>query len=87
MRNNPDTLALAMDYAAAMEACAAYVAVTQPAIRTPEDAYRLLRPLMTAASGGDAQETFMTVLLLCRVRHKSSYAEFRIMPSCRLIFA
>lgn len=63
MRNNPDTLALAMDYAAAMEACAAYVAVTQPAIRTPEDAYRLLRPLMTAASGGDAQETFMTVLL------------------------
>ena len=35
MKRNPDTLALAMDYAAAMESCAAYVAVKGPAIRTP----------------------------------------------------
>ena len=63
-RNNPETLALAMDYAAAMEACAAYVAVNRPAIRTPEDAYRLLRPLITAATDGDKQESFMAILLL-----------------------
>ena len=56
MKRNPDTLALAMDYAAAMEACAAYVAVKNPAVRDPETAYRLLRPVMTAAtSGGSAR--------------------------------
>jgi hypothetical protein len=86
-KNNPETLALAMDYAAAMEACAAYVQVSKPAIRTPEDAFRVVRPIIDAATGGDRQESFMVLLLLCRVRHKSSYAEFRIMPSCRLIFA
>jgi len=63
MKRNPETLALAMDYAAAMEACAAYVAVRNPAIREPEAAYRLLRPLLTAATGGDSQETFFTLLL------------------------
>ena len=63
MKHNPDTLALAMDYAAAMEACAAYVSVKGPAIREPETAYRLLRPLLTAATGGDAQESFMVILL------------------------
>ena len=62
-RNKPDQLILAMDYAAAMEACAAYVAVKGPAIRDPEAAYRLLRPLLTAATGGDAQESFMIILL------------------------
>ena len=62
-RNNPDTLALAMDYAQAMEACAAYVLVNKPSIRTPEDAYRLLRPLITAATDGDKQESFMAILL------------------------
>jgi len=62
-RNKPEQLALAMDYAAAMEACAAYVAVKGPAIRDPEAAYRLLRPLLTAATGGDAQESFMIILL------------------------
>jgi len=87
-KNSPETLALAMDYAAAMEACAAYVLVNKPSIRSPEDAYRFVRPVMTAATGGDRQETFFVILLLlCRVRHNNCYAEFRIMPSCRLIFA
>ncbi len=63
MKHNPDTLALAMDYAAAMEACAAYVAVKNPAVRDPETAYRLLRPIMTAATSGDAQEAFFVLLL------------------------
>ena len=63
MKRNPETLALAMDYAAAMEACAAYVAVKNPAVRDPETAYRLLRPVMTAATSGDSQETFFTLLL------------------------
>ena len=63
MKRNPDTLALVMDYAAAMEACAAYVAVKRPAIRDPESAYRLLRPVMSAATSGDSQETFFTLLL------------------------
>ena len=62
-KRNPETLNLAMDYAAAMEACAAYVAVKGPAIRDPESAYRLLRPVMSAATSGDAQETFFALLL------------------------
>ena len=37
-RNNPETLNLVMDYAALMEACAAYVAVRRPAVRDPEAA-------------------------------------------------
>jgi hypothetical protein len=43
-KRSPETLNLVMDYAALMEACAAYVAVKRPAIRDPESAYRLLRP-------------------------------------------
>ena len=60
---NPETLNLAMDYATLMEACAAYVAVQRPAVRDPEAAYRLVRPVMTAATSGDAQETFFVLLL------------------------
>ena len=60
---NPETLTLVMDYAALMEACAAYVAVTRPSIREPEAAYRLLRPVMSAATSGDSQETFFVLLL------------------------
>jgi DNA repair protein RadC len=60
---NPETLNMVMDYAALMEACAAYVAVQRPAIRDPEAAYRLLRPVMSAATSGDSQETFFTLLL------------------------
>ena len=60
---NPETLNLAMDYATLMEACAAYVAVQRPAVRDPEAAYRLLRPVMDAATSGDSQETFFTLLL------------------------
>ena len=63
MRKNPETLNLAMDYAALMEACAAYVAVRGPAVRDPETAYRLLRPIMSAATSGDSQETFFVLLL------------------------
>ena len=43
MKRNPETLALAMDYAAAMESCAAYVAVRNPSVRDPETADRFLR--------------------------------------------
>ena len=63
MRKNPETLTLAMDYAALMEACAAYVAVQRPSVRDPESAYRILRPVMSAATSGDAQETFFVLLL------------------------
>ena len=62
-KRSPETLNLAMDYAAVMEACAAYVAVKKPAVRDPETAYRLLRPIMTAATSGDSQETFFVLLL------------------------
>ena len=62
-KRNPETLNLAMDYAAVMEACAADVSVNRPAVRDPETAYRLLRPVMTAATSGDSQETFFTLLL------------------------
>lgn len=60
---NPAALALAMDYMQAMEACAAYVAVKDPPIRDPETVYRLVRPLITAATAGDRQESFMVLLL------------------------
>ena len=63
MKRNPETLNMVMEYAALMEACAAYVAVKNPAVRDPETAYRLLRPLMTAATSGDSQETVFTLLL------------------------
>lgn len=63
MKHNPYTLAIAMNYAAAMEACAAYVAVKAPAVLDPKSAYRLLRPVMSAATSGDAQETLFTLLL------------------------
>ena len=62
-RNNTETLNLVMDYAQLMEACAAYVAVQNPTVRDPETAYRLLRPVMSAATSGDAQETFFVLLL------------------------
>jgi DNA repair protein RadC len=63
MKRNPDTLALAMDYAAAMESCAAYVAVRNPSVRDPDTAYRLLRPIMDAATSGNAQESFFIIAL------------------------
>lgn len=63
MKRNSETLALAMDYAEVMEACGAYLAVKAPVIRDPESAYRLLRPVMSAATSGDSQETFFTLLL------------------------
>lgn len=63
MRRNPETLNLAMDYAAVMEACAAYCEVKAPVLREPEAAYALLRPFLTAATGGDRQEAFVVVLL------------------------
>ena len=62
-RHSNDTLALAMDYAQIMEACAAYVTCRGEAIREPEAAYRLLRPVLTAATGGDKQECMMVLLL------------------------
>ena len=62
-KNNPETLALAMDYAAAMEACAAYVQVSKHAIREPDAVYKIIRPIIDAATGGDKQESFMVLLL------------------------
>ena len=63
MKRTPDTLALAMDYAAAMEACAAYVLVSRPTIREPDAVYKVVRPIIDAATGGDKQESFMVLLL------------------------
>lgn len=63
MKKHPETLNLVMDYAAVMEACAAYCEVKKPAIREPEKAAAILRPFMTAATGGDQQEAFVVVLL------------------------
>lgn len=63
MRRQTETLNLVMDYAQVMEACAAYCEVKKPTIREPESAYRLLRPVMSAATSGDSQETFFTLLL------------------------
>ena len=62
-RHNNDTLALAMDYASIMEACAAYVTCNNTPIREPEAAYRFVRPVLTAATGGDKQECMMVLLL------------------------
>ena len=44
-KRSPETLSLVMDYAALMEACAAYVAVNRPSIREPEAAKTLERIL------------------------------------------
>ena len=62
-KNNPEKLALAMDYAAAMEACAAYVLVSRRTIREPDAVYKVVRPIIDAATGGDKQESFMVLLL------------------------
>ena len=62
-RHSNDTLALAMDYAQIMEACAAYVTCNNTPIREPEAAYRFVRPVLTAATGGDKQECMMVLLL------------------------
>ncbi len=63
MRKQPETLNLVMDYAQIMEACAAYCEVKTPAIREPEKAAEILRPFLTAATGGDQQEAFVVILL------------------------
>jgi hypothetical protein len=44
--------------------------------RTPEDVANLCADLRQLA-----QEAFVVIDLLCRARHKRSYAEYRIMPS------
>ena len=63
MRRQTETLNLVMDYAAVMEACAAYCEVKKPAIRGPEKGVEILRPFMTAATAGDKQEAFVVILL------------------------
>jgi DNA repair protein RadC len=62
-KRNPETLNLIMDYAAVMEACAAYCEVKRPAIKEPEKAVEILRPFLTAASNGDKQECLCVILL------------------------
>jgi len=69
---NPETLNLVMDYAAVMEACAAYCEVKKPPIRDPEKAAAILRPFMTAASNGDKQECFCVILLDAKNRMMGS---------------
>lgn len=62
-RRNPETLNLAMDYAAVMEACNAYVACgCAPAMREPEMVARFARPVIEAATQ-NAQEAFAVILL------------------------
>lgn len=56
---NTDALGLAMDYAACMEACAAYCAIKRPSIRCPEPVAALLAPLAAALK----QEVFWVLLL------------------------
>lgn len=63
MRRQTETLNLVMDYAQVMEACAAYCEVKRPPIREPEKAAAILRPFITAATGGDKQEAFVVILL------------------------
>lgn len=62
-RRNPETLNLAMDYTAVMEACNAYVAVSAPALRDPEATVRFMRPVIEAATSGNAHEGFFVLLL------------------------
>lgn len=68
MKNNPETLALAMDYVTVMEACAAYVLVKKPEVRTPSDVFSIVRPILTTATGGDKQESFLVLMLDTKYR-------------------
>ena len=72
MRKHPETLNLVMDYAAVMEACAAYCEVKKPAIRGPEKGVEILRPFITAATTGDKQEAFVVMLLDTKSRMMGS---------------
>lgn len=63
LRRQPETLNLVMDYAQVMEACAAYCEYKKPAINKAEKAAAILRPFLTAATGGDMQEAFVVLLL------------------------
>jgi len=72
MRKHPETLNLVMDYAAVMEACAAYCEVKKPAIRDPEKGVEILRPFITAATTGDKQEAFVVMLLDTKSRMMGS---------------
>lgn len=63
LRRQPETLNLVVDYAQVMEACAAYCEVKRPAISEAEKAAAILRPFITAATGGDKQEAFVVMLL------------------------
>jgi DNA repair protein RadC len=67
-KRNTETLNLVMDYAAVMEACAAYCEVKRPPIREPEKAVEILRPFIVAATGGDKQEAFVVILLDAKQR-------------------
>jgi len=66
-----ETLNLAMDYAACMEACAAYCAVRRPSIKDPGQAAALLAPL----AEGLMQEVFWVLLLNTQKRLISAPVE------------
>lgn len=72
------------EYARIMEACAAYVAVEEPALRDPEKAYRLLRPVIEAATAGNSQEAFFVILLNTKNRVMGVPAECHrgLLDSC-----
>lgn len=53
-------LLLAMDYAAAMEAAAAYVEVCRPSLTSAKLVYEFVRPLFERLTG-DTQESFLAI--------------------------
>jgi len=63
MKRNPETLNLAMDYGQVMERCAAYVAVTRPSLREPEQTANFVRPIIEAATDANSREAFCVVCL------------------------
>lgn len=56
------TVAKSLEYASAMEACAAYIAVQRPRVSSAEEAATLLRPLAKAATE-NLQESFFVICL------------------------
>ena len=53
-------LLLAMDYATAMEAAAAYVEVCRPSLTSAKRVYEFVRPLFDSLTG-DTQESFLVI--------------------------
>ena len=61
-RHTNEDLGLALDYTQVMEQCAAYLRCNTDPIREPPDAYKLVLPVLQAATQ-NAQEAFGVILL------------------------